>query len=60
MREAENLARAGVSEVTLIGQDTTSYGEDLSLRDGLAVFLARLAQVRNWRGCDFFMLIQIA
>jgi ribosomal protein S12 methylthiotransferase len=45
VREAENLARAGVSEITLIGQDTTSYGEDLSLRDGLAVLLTRLAQI---------------
>jgi len=50
VREAENLAAAGVREVTLIGQDTTSYGEDLSLRDGLAELLARLAQVEglNW------------
>jgi ribosomal protein S12 methylthiotransferase len=45
VREAENLARAGVSEITLIGQDTTSYGEDLNLRDGLAVLLSRLAQI---------------
>ena len=45
VREAENLARAGVSEITLIGQDTTSYGEDLELRDGLAVLLSRLAQI---------------
>ncbi len=47
VREAENLARAGVTEVTLIGQDTTSYGEDLGLRDGLAVLLARLAEVEE-------------
>ena len=45
VREAENLARAGVREVTLIGQDTTSYGEDLGLRDGLARLLERLAQL---------------
>ena len=44
-REAENLAAAGVREVTLIGQDTTSYGEDLGLRDGLALLLERLAGV---------------
>src|ERR1700680_2063236 len=44
-REAENLAAAGAREVTLIGQDTTSYGEDLGLRDGLAQLLERLAQV---------------
>jgi ribosomal protein S12 methylthiotransferase len=45
VREAENLARAGAREITLIGQDTTSYGEDLGLRDGLAQLLAKLAQV---------------
>jgi len=45
VREAENLSAAGVREVTLIGQDTTSYGEDLGLRDGLALLLERLAGV---------------
>ncbi|MGB8322776.1 MAG: 30S ribosomal protein S12 methylthiotransferase RimO [Candidatus Acidiferrum sp.] len=47
VREAENLAAAGTREVTLIGQDTTSYGEDLGLRDGLARLLERLAQVED-------------
>jgi ribosomal protein S12 methylthiotransferase len=46
-REAENLAAAGVREITLIGQDTTSYGEDLGLRDGLALLLERLAGVEG-------------
>jgi ribosomal protein S12 methylthiotransferase len=46
-REAEHLARAGVREVTLIGQDTTSYGEDLGLRDGLPQLLARLAEIEE-------------
>jgi ribosomal protein S12 methylthiotransferase len=45
IREAQNLARMGAREVTLIGQDTTSYGEDLGLRDGLAQLLERLASV---------------
>jgi ribosomal protein S12 methylthiotransferase len=49
VREAENLAGAGVREVTLIGQDTTSYGEDLGLRDGLPVLLGRLAQLKDLR-----------
>jgi ribosomal protein S12 methylthiotransferase len=44
VREAENLARAGAREITLIGQDTTSYGEDLGLRDGLAQLLEKLAR----------------
>ena len=45
VREAEKLAAAGTREVTLIGQDTTSYGEDLGLRDGLAQLLAKLAGI---------------
>src|SRR5579862_2953293 len=53
LREAENLAAGGVREITLIGQDTTSYGEDLGLRDGLAELLGRLAQVEDlaWVRC---------
>ncbi len=47
VREAENLAAGGTREITLIGQDTTSYGEDLGLRDGLAQLLERLAQVND-------------
>ena len=47
VREAENLAANGAREITLIGQDTTSYGEDLGLRDGLAQLLGRLAQVER-------------
>jgi ribosomal protein S12 methylthiotransferase len=45
IREAENLAQAGAREITLIGQDTTAYGEDLGLRDGLPRLLERLAEV---------------
>jgi len=47
VREAQNLAASGAREITLIGQDTTSYGEDLGLRDGLAQLLTRLAQVED-------------
>lgn len=47
VREAENLAASGAREITLIGQDTTSYGEDLGLRDGLALLLERLSQVED-------------
>ncbi len=45
VREAENLAGSGAREITLIGQDTTSYGEDLGLRNGLAQLMERLAHV---------------
>ncbi len=43
VNEAENLLRQGVREITLIGQDTTCYGEDLGLKDGLAMLLEALA-----------------
>ena len=45
--EATNLFSQGVREINLIGQDTTCYGEDFGLRDGLAVLLARLAQIET-------------
>jgi ribosomal protein S12 methylthiotransferase len=47
VREAENLADAGVREISLIGQDTTFYGEDLGLRDGLPLLLERLAEIEG-------------
>ena len=45
--EAEQLVARGVREITLIGQDTTCYGEDLGLKDGLAMLLDRLAQIEG-------------
>ena len=45
VREAETLARKGVRELTIVGQDTTSYGEDLGLRDGLASLLRELGRI---------------
>jgi ribosomal protein S12 methylthiotransferase len=43
--EAERLVASGVKEVILIGQDTTCYGEDLGIKDGLALLLERIAQI---------------
>ena len=40
--EARELSEQGVKEIVLIGQDTTDYGRDLGLRDGLAELLDRL------------------
>lgn len=51
--EAERLVASGVREITLIGQDTTCYGEDLNLKDGLALLLERLAQIRDVRWVRF-------
>ncbi len=45
LAEVERLAEEGVREIILIGQDTTSYGEDLGLKHGLADLLCALAQV---------------
>jgi ribosomal protein S12 methylthiotransferase len=47
--EATRLFSQGVREINLIGQDTTCYGEDLGLKDGLAQLLARLAQIETPR-----------
>jgi ribosomal protein S12 methylthiotransferase len=51
--EAERLAKQGVKEITLIGQDTTCYGEDLGLKDGLARLLERLAQIEELQWVRF-------
>ncbi len=51
--EAERLAQAGVREITLIGQDTTCYGEDFGLKDGLALLLEKLAQIEDLRWIRF-------
>jgi ribosomal protein S12 methylthiotransferase len=47
--EAARLFAAGVREINLIGQDTTCYGEDLGLKDGLALLLGRLAEIETPR-----------
>jgi ribosomal protein S12 methylthiotransferase len=51
--EAERLAQSGVREITLIGQDTTCYGEDLGLKDGLALLLEKLAAIEDLRWVRF-------
>jgi ribosomal protein S12 methylthiotransferase len=51
--EAQQLVKQGVREITLIGQDTTCYGEDLGLKDGLALLLERLAQIEDLRWVRF-------
>ena len=51
--EAHQLVARGVQEITLIGQDTTCYGEDLGLKDGLAQLLDALAAIPNLRWLRF-------
>jgi len=45
--EATKLFASGVREINLIGQDTTCYGEDLGLADGLPLLLERLAGIET-------------
>ena len=45
--EATRLFQQGVREINLIGQDTTCYGEDLGIENGLAQLLARLAAIET-------------
>jgi ribosomal protein S12 methylthiotransferase len=42
LAEAQALQEMGVRELILIAQDTTDYGHDLGLKDGLAQLLERL------------------
>jgi ribosomal protein S12 methylthiotransferase len=51
--EAHQLVARGVQEITLIGQDTTCYGEDLGLKDGLATLLDALARIEGLRWLRF-------
>ena len=51
--EAQQLAARGVEEITLIGQDTTCYGEDLGIKDGLATLLDALAGIEGLRWLRF-------
>ncbi|MCK6539337.1 MAG: 30S ribosomal protein S12 methylthiotransferase RimO [Anaerolineales bacterium] len=42
LEEARRLRDMGVRELILIAQDTTDYGHDLGMKDGLAILLERL------------------
>lgn len=42
IREGRALQELGVREIVLIAQDTTDYGHDLGIKDGLAVLLEQL------------------
>jgi ribosomal protein S12 methylthiotransferase len=45
--EARALAQQGVKEITLVSQDTTSYGADLGVDDGLSNLLEELDRVEE-------------
>lgn len=43
--EARELVSSGAVELNLIGQDTTMYGRDLTMRDGLVSLLTEMEQI---------------
>ncbi|MGD8553893.1 MAG: 30S ribosomal protein S12 methylthiotransferase RimO [Anaerolineales bacterium] len=45
LEEARQLQQQGVRELVLIAQDTSDYGHDLGMRDGLATLLEDMVQV---------------
>jgi ribosomal protein S12 methylthiotransferase len=51
--EAQQLVAQGKREITLIGQDTTCYGEDLGMKDGLAQLLDAVAAIPHLRWLRF-------
>lgn len=51
LEEADRLASLGVRELIVIAQDTTDYGHDLGMRDGLAWLLEQIVATApeiNW------------
>ncbi len=47
VEEAEKLSEDGVREINLVSQDSTSYGRDLNLKNGIVELLKRLIEVKN-------------
>jgi ribosomal protein S12 methylthiotransferase len=45
--EAEELIRAGAVELDVIAQDTTSYGRDIRMRDGLTALLKGFEKIND-------------
>jgi ribosomal protein S12 methylthiotransferase len=55
LEEARQLRAAGVRELVLIAQDTTDYGHDLGMKEGLATLLEQL--VRSVPGIDWIRVL---
>jgi len=47
VKEARQLARGGVKELVVVAQDTTLYGADIRLDNGLAVLLDQLSDIEG-------------
>jgi ribosomal protein S12 methylthiotransferase len=53
VREAQALQQAGVLELNLVAQDTTRYGEDLGLEQGLTKLVETLLRETDFRWIRF-------
>ena len=53
VREAQALQQAGVLELNLVAQDTTRYGEDLGLANGLTSLMKTLLAETDFRWIRF-------
>lgn len=53
VQEARHLAEWGVKEITLVSQDTTSFGLDMGIQDGLACLLEALSKIDGLRWIRF-------
>jgi len=47
LAEAKELAESGVMELNIIGQDTTNWGADLKIKDGLALLAEELEKIEG-------------
>jgi ribosomal protein S12 methylthiotransferase len=58
LADARALVRSGVRELNLIAQDTTDYGHDLGMKDGLAALLERLTdELPPQAGLDWIRIL---
>ena len=53
VREAQQLQRAGVKELNLVAQDTTRYGEDIGVANGLTRLVETLLRETDFRWIRF-------
>ncbi len=47
LAEAKELAESGVMELNIIGQDTTNWGADLKIKDGLAILAESIEKIEG-------------
>ncbi len=47
VEEAEKLSENGVREINLVSQDSTSYGRDINLKNGVVELLKKLMEIKN-------------